>query len=206
MGYLMLGKGAVAVLLLTLCVSFGIQAATDTSPKTRDKVLELEQAPPGGDFTLQSKGGPVSLQDFRGTLVLLYFGYTRCPDVCPTSLSFMVQALNELSESELEMVQPIFISVDPTHDIPQALAEYVEYFHPKMIGVSGSGQAVAEVAALYGAKYYEVELEGSAFGYAVNHSSAIYLITSDGTLRFIFPHATSPSVVLEAIRYVQAGN
>ena len=74
-------------------------------------VPAIKAAPPGGNFTLQSNDGPVSLQDFRGKLVLLYFGYTKCPDVCPTSLSFMTQALNELSEQELERVKSIFVSL-----------------------------------------------------------------------------------------------
>ena len=202
----MLRKTAVGLLLLTLLGSIGVQAADKTLPQSRDKVLELEHAPPGGDFTLQSSKGPVSLQDFRGKLVLLYFGYTRCPDICPTSLSFVIQAMNGLTDAEMEKVKPIFISVDPTHDTPDSLAEYTEYFHPNMIGVTGSETEVADVAALYGAKYYEVELKGSAFGYSVNHSAAIYLITPDGKLRFIFPHATPSSVMLEAIKYVLAGN
>lgn len=199
-------KGLLWVLLFALVWSVAVQAGGDAPPQNRDKVLELEQAPPGGDFTLHSSKGPVSLQDFRGKVVLLYFGYTRCPDICPTSLSFVIQAMNGLTDAEVEKVKPIFISVDPTHDTPDSLAEYAEYFHPNMIGVTGSEKEVAEVAALYGAKYYEVELKGSAFGYSVNHSAAIYLITPDGTLRFIFPHATPSSVMLEAIKYVLAGN
>ena len=202
----MLRNSNALLLLSVLFLSAGLQAASDVQPGSGDKVLELEQAPPGGDFTLQSNKGPVSLQDLRGKVVLLYFGYTRCPDICPTSLSFMIRALNGLSDVELEKVQPIFISVDPTHDTPDSLAEYAEYFHPSMIGVTGSEKEVADVAALYGAKYYEVELNGSAFGYSVNHSSAIYLITPDGTLRFIFPHATPSSVMLEAVKFVLVGN
>ena len=199
-------KGLFWVSLFALIWSVGVQAGGDAPPQSRDEVLELEQAPPGGDFTLHSSEGPVSLQDFRGTVVLLYFGYTRCPDICPTSLSFVIQAMNGLTDAEVEKVKPIFISVDPTNDTPDTLAEYVEYFHPNMIGLTGSEKEVAAVATLYGAKYYEVELKGSAFGYSVNHSSAIYLITPDGTLRFIFPHATPSSVILEAIKYVLAGS
>ncbi len=196
----------VVILLFLLTLPTGVQASSEATAQRRDKMLETVPAPPGGDFTLQSSKGPVSLQDFRGKVVLLYFGYTRCPDICPTSLAIMVQALNGLSAAELKLVQPIFISVDPTHDTPDGLTEYAEYFHSSMIGVTGSEKETADVAALYGAKYYEVALKGSAFGYAVNHSSAVYLITPDGTLRFIFPHATPSSVVLEAIKYVLAGN
>lgn len=202
----MLRKSAVGMLLLTLLWSLAVQAGYDTPSQNRDKVMEFEPAPPGGDFTLLSNKGPVSLQDFRGKVVLLYFGYTKCPDVCPTSLSVIIQALNDLTDAEVERVKPIFISVDPTRDTPGSLAEYVEYFHPNMIGLTGSEQEVADMAALYGAKYYEVELKGSAFGYSVNHSAATYLITPEGELRFIFPHSTPSSVLSEAIKYVLAGN
>ena len=191
-----------AVLLLSLSSLWSSVVAADAPAGTTPAI---EEAPPGGDFTLQSADGPVSLKDFRGKVVLLYFGYTKCPDVCPTSLSFMTQALNELTEDELAAVQGIFVSVDPRRDSPAALKEYVEYFHPNIVGVTGTEKEVAEVAALYGAQYYEVELEGSAFGYSVNHSAVTYLITPDGTLRFIFPHGTPPQVIVEAIRYVLSG-
>jgi protein SCO1/2 len=165
-----------------------------------------QEAPSGGDFTLQSAAGPVSLQDFRGKVVLLFFGYASCPDVCPNALSYMVQALDGLSEKELARVQGLFVSVDPRRDTPTELADYVAYFHPNLVGVTGTEEEVAQVAALYGAQYYEAELEGSPLGYVVNHSSVTYLITQDGALRFIFPHGTPPSVVLEAVQYVLNGN
>ena len=176
-------------------------------PKQRQNAVpETEEAPPGGDFTLQSKYGPVSLKDFRGKVVFLYFGYTKCPDICPTSLAFITETLTSLSDEELEKVKGIFVSVDPKRDTPEDLAEYVEYFHPNFVSVTGSEKEIAAVSKLYGAQYYEVELEGSAFGYAVNHSAAVYLIQPDGGLRFIFPHATPSSVMLEAVRYLLAGN
>jgi protein SCO1/2 len=202
----MFKSSTLVILLLFLVSAFAVQAGGDPPSQQRDKVLETEQAPPGGDFMLHSSKGPVSLRDFRGKVVMLYFGYTKCPDVCPTSLAFLVQALNELSGEELEKVQSIFVSVDPKRDTPESLEEYVGYFHSNLIGVTGTDEEVAKAAELYGAKYYEVELKGSAFGYSVNHSAVTYLITPEGTLRFIFPHQTPPSVVLEAIRYVLAGN
>lgn len=182
--------------------------AEQLTPTQQDvgAVPQITEAPPGGDFTLQSKDGPVSLRDYRGKVVFLYFGYTKCPDVCPTSLSYITAALNELSAEELEQVRPVFVSVDPARDTPEMLAEYVDYFHPAFVGVTGTEAQVAEVSELYGAQYYQVELEGSAFGYAINHSAAVYLIQPDGGLRFIFPHQTPASVMLEAVRYLLAGN
>lgn len=171
-------------------------------PSQNQEALPSQEAPPGGDFALQSAAGPVSLQDFRGKVVLLYFGYASCPDVCPTALSLMAQALNGLSEKELSQVQGLFVSLDPERDTLERLAEYAPYFHSKLLGVTGTPKQVAEVAGRYGVDYYRVDLEGSALGYAINHTSATYLIGPDGGLRFLFPHQTSASVILEAVRYV----
>jgi protein SCO1 len=187
--------------LLFLLASVTSALAADARPK--DRVLEAE-VPSGGDFTLQSVNGPVSTEDLRGKVIMLYFGYTKCPDVCPTSLSFMTQALNGLTEEELKKVVGIFVSVDPKRDTLETLDQYVHYFHKNFIGVTGSPEEVAAVAKLYGAKYYEVKLEGSAFGYSVNHSSVTYLIDSKGELKLIFPHETPPSVMLEGLRYLIA--
>ncbi len=192
--------------MLGLFLAISLLGTIALAQEGQNTVLETEQAPPGGDFTLQSKDGPVSLQNFRGKVVFLFFGYTKCPDICPTSLAFITEILNSLSDEELTKVKSIVISVDPKRDTPEDLAEYVEYFHPNFIGVTGSEKEIAEVSKLYGTQYYEVELEGSAFGYAVNHSAAVYLVQPDGGLRFIFPHATPPSVMLEAVRYLLAGN
>lgn len=191
------------ILLLGLICSF--VALAEDQPAQKDAVPGITEAPPGGDFTLHSSKGPFLLKDNRGKVVLLYFGYTKCPDVCPTSLSFMTQALNGLDEEELKKTLGVFISVDPKRDDFELLDEYVAYFHPNLMGVTGSEKEIADAAALYGAQYYEVELEGSAFGYSVNHSSVIYLIAPDGELRFIFPHGAPSSVILEAIRHVLAG-
>lgn len=177
----------------------------DSQPGEDAEVPGITEPPPGGDFVLHTSKGPFALKDYRGKVVLLYFGYTKCPDVCPTSLSYLAQAFNELNDEELKKVVGVFVSVDPKRDTFELLDEYVEYFHPNFIGVTGSEKELSHAAALYGAQYYEVELEDSAFGYAVNHSAATYLVAPNGELRFIFPHDTSPAVISEAIRYVLDG-
>ncbi|MEN8179674.1 MAG: SCO family protein [Pseudomonadota bacterium] len=192
------------ILILGLLVSF--PAATQEPSAEKEEAPGITEAPSGGDFSLQSSRGPFSLKDLRGKVVLLYFGYTKCPDVCPTSLAFMTQALNDLNDDELKKIQAVFVSVDPKRDSLETLDEYLDYFHPNFIGVTGSDEEIAAAAELYGAQYYEVELKGSAFGYAVNHSAVTYLIAPKGELRFIFPHATDSSVILEAIRYLLGGN
>ncbi len=193
---------SVVLSLLLACLTINSVLAGGSEQRPPDEVPDIREALEGGPFRLQSLGGEVSLDGLRGKVVMLYFGYTRCPDVCPTSLSFLTQALNELNEEELTQVQGVFVSVDPKRDSLEMLDEYVRFFHPSLVGVTGNPEEVSDVAERYGAKYYEVELEGSAFGYAVNHSAATYLISPDGQLRFVFPHETPSSVMLEAIRYV----
>jgi len=155
-----------------------------------------------GDFVLQSATGPVALADYRGKVVVLYFGYAFCPDVCPTSLGILSLALNELSAEELDSVQPLFISVDPERDTPERLKTYAEAFHPSIIGITGSTLDIAEVAQQYGVLYAKVEMPDSALGYSVDHSSMYYVINRDGTLNQKISHGTDPKKVAAVLRQV----
>ena len=184
--------------LLLIIYPFAIANGDTQKNESFDSVSEIT----GGDFLLHSSQGELSPKQLRGKVVLLYFGYTKCPDICPTSLSIIAQTLNGLSERELESVQAVFISVDPKRDSLEILDNYARYFHPKLIGATGSEQEIAEMAKRYGVKYEEVALDGSSFGYSVNHSATTYLITPDGELRYLFPHETPSFVILEAIRYL----
>ncbi len=154
----------------------------------------------GGDFTLRSANGPVSLKDFRGKLVLIYFGYTSCPDVCPTSLGALASALKKLSDEEMAQIQPLFISVDPDRDDVNKLRDYARYFHPKMIGVTGDLPYLEDLAKRYGAFFRKVPVEDSSIGYAVDHSSTIYVVDRDGRLVDMIQHGGSPRRILEHIR------
>jgi protein SCO1/2 len=166
----------------------------------KSEVQPLSGPPTGGDFTLESVKGPVSTAEFRGKVMLLYFGYTRCPDICPTSFALMAQALNELEPQELEKIVGIFVSVDPERDSVERLADYVTYFHPRFIGVTGELDAVSAAAKRYGVQYSYSDAGDSAMGYIVNHSAAIYLVDQQGDLRFAFAHETPPETMLGAIR------
>ncbi|MCG8029848.1 MAG: SCO family protein [Candidatus Thiodiazotropha taylori] len=190
--------------LFFMVLSVSVSSIQSVESVARDRVLDLRGEQLGGDFTLRSSRGEFSLEQLRGKVVVLFFGYTKCPDVCPSSLALLSQALNELSEEELQQVQGVFISVDPKRDTIQALDDYVSYFHPNLIGVTGSESEVAKVAKLYGAQYVEVKLEASAFAYAVDHSATTYLISPQGELRFLLPHQTPSVMMLEAIRYLLA--
>lgn len=166
--------------------------------------IQLAEAPKGGDFTLHAKSGPVSLKDYRGKVVLVYFGYTFCPDVCPTSLSLMAQALSSLSPAELAQVQGIFISVDPERDTPERLKDYAPFFHPAIIGITGTPEQVASVARQYGASYLK-QKANSEGSYAVDHSSVTYVIDAQGQLVTSLPHASSPQQIVDAVRPLLAG-
>jgi protein SCO1/2 len=190
--------------LLTFFIGLMLTISPAASDKTthQDEILQIGEELAGGDFILHSSQGRFSLEELRGKLVLLYFGYTKCPDVCPTSLATLSQALNELNDKELESVEAVFISVDPKRDSFEVLDEYATYFHPNLTGVTGSKEEIDEVAKRYGAKYEIVNLQGSDFGYTVHHSAETYLITAEGRLRYVFPHETPSFVILEAIRYL----
>lgn len=141
----------------------------------------LAAAPAGGDFTLASAQGAVSLASLRGQVALLFFGYTYCPDICPTSLAAVAQALSGLAPVEQRRVRALFVSVDPARDSPQRLADYVAYFHPAIVGLTGSTAEVAAVAARYGAVFraQPPDREGR---YAVDHSAFVYVIGPDGRI------------------------
>ncbi|MCF6210595.1 MAG: SCO family protein [Gammaproteobacteria bacterium] len=203
-----------ALLLVPLFFPFTVEGDESTaqeSPTLQDSMQEKSpqeaeggESPPGGGFTLQSSTGPVSLEDLRGKVVLLYFGYASCPDVCPLDLYSMAAALDDMDDKTRARVQGIFVSVDPQRDTPEKLAEYTEFLHPNILGLTADEKTLREVATRYGVQYHRVELKGSDLPYAVNHSAATYLIDPEGTLRFIFPHNTPTSVLLEASEYVLA--
>jgi len=151
------------------------------------------------DFTLMSASGPVSLKDFRGKVVLLYFGYTLCPDVCPTSLAAISAGLNKLTPAEQKKVAVLFVSVDPERDSLDRLKAYATAFHPLVTGISGAPTEVAEVARKFGAFYQKAQV-GSAAGYMVDHSSRTYLIGPDGKLETSLLHGAKSDEVAGTIR------
>lgn len=173
--------------------------ADPEKPPSREAV-KLEQPPRGGDFILTSAAGSVSLTDFRGKVVLLYFGYTWCPDICPLNLSYLRLALDGLTAEERERVQVLFVSVDPERDTPQRLKEYTLHFGPEFLGVTGTPRQLEEAAKLYGAAFKRGEAVDSAMGYFVDHSAYTYLIDKSGRLRQTLDHATPPDRILAAIR------
>lgn len=169
-------------------------------PELPERPLPKAALAEGGDFTLQSADGPVSLKDFRGKVVLVYFGYTYCPDICPTSLAATSEGLKQLTPEELARVAMIFVSVDPKRDTPARLKEYVNFFHPAIVGVTGTPDEIAGIAKRYGVFYAEQKVETAGGGYVVDHSADTYVIAADGRLVGKIAHATPPDQVVETIR------
>lgn len=148
----------------------------------------------GGPFELvNAQGETVRASDFAGKYRLIYFGYTYCPDICPTTLMDMTRALNALGErapAKSKRVTPIFISVDPERDDPATVGAYTDNFHERLIGLTGTPEQVADAARAFHVYYEKVE-EGRAEGqYLMNHSSYIYLLGPQGRYIDHFSHKT----------------
>jgi protein SCO1/2 len=144
----------------------------------------------GGPFTLiDHTGRTVTEKNYSGRWMLVYFGYTSCPDVCPTSLSVMAGAMDMLDPEQAEKIVPIMISTDPTRDTPELLAEYVTNFHPRLIGLTGSVEQAALAAKTY--RVYFAKSGGSEAGddYLMDHSSIVYLLDPKGRFRLHFSGA-----------------
>ena len=152
----------------------------------------------GGPFTLTDhQGVRRSESDFQGRYMLIFFGYTYCPDICPTTLTTVTQGLDILAESDgakAAAVTPVFVSVDPNRDTPEALASYVSHFHPAMVGLTGSEEEVAGAAKAYRIFYQKVDQE-DASEYLMDHSSIVYLMAPDGSYLTHFTHASTPDEI-----------
>ncbi len=164
-----------------------------------DSATPLVPRPPGGDFVLRTADGPLDTRDLRGKVLLVYFGYVNCPDVCPVSIAAGAGALNALSPVERERTRMVMISVDPERDTPAALKTYVAYFHPRMLGAVGDAGQVAAVAKQFGAGYQRQPTRPDG-GYAVDHSSQTYVVDRDGRLTEMLPLGTPPEKIAAVVR------
>ena len=177
-------KSKVLLILVSLAVTSIISAyEIKGSEDTRTNLKKPEYYKNfGGDFSLTGpEGKTVSLEDFRNKLVLIYFGYTFCPDVCPITLSNLKLTMLDLGE-KAEDVQVIFISIDPERDTFQKLKDYVPYFHPTFIGLTGSEAELASVAKKYQTFYLKQKVESEA-GYLMAHSDVVILVDQNGRFR-----------------------
>ena len=153
----------------------------------------------GGPFSLtDDQGRAVTDQTYRGRWMLVYFGYTFCPDVCPTELQTIASALDTLGP-DANAVVPLFVTVDPERDTPAALANYVKLFDNRIVGLSGTPEQIAAVARAYRVYYAKVTPKDST-SYLMDHSSFVYLVGPDGKLRALFRPGQSARELADAIR------
>lgn len=197
--------GAVWSVLAFLIISSACfrssEAASSSVPPVADFPQSNAQIIRGGPFALTSHlGKSVTDRDFQGRYLLIFFGYTHCPDVCPTDLTVMGQALRLLGE-DAEKIQPLFVSFDPDRDTVERLADYVQNFHPRLIGLTGTKEQTLAAANYYGVDVsatYQAELPGSA--YSMSHSAFTYLVGPEGTLRVMFRDGTDPQLMAQTIQ------
>jgi protein SCO1/2 len=165
--------------------------------------VELQRFEFGGDFTLTAHTGqPFRLSDLRGKAVLLFFGYTYCPDVCPTTLGTMAQ-VEKLLPEQRGRLQTVFVSVDPGRDTNPRLEEYLDHFGVAAIAVTGPVPELDAVVKQYAA-FYEKQPSDSAMGYLVDHTSRLYLIDTAGQVRYLFRYGESAERIAEGVRLVLA--
>ncbi|NQZ30106.1 MAG: SCO family protein [Oceanospirillaceae bacterium] len=143
----------------------------------------------GGDFSVTLEDGQFKLEDYRDKVVLLYFGYASCPDVCPTALALTGNILKKLPQAIAAQIQPLFISVDPDRDDLKKLTLYGHYFHPNMLAGTDTKEKLDKLVRKYGAFYSINNQENSAMGYSVDHTSRLYIIDKNGKLADTLSHA-----------------
>ena len=192
------------IIFLVSIIAFvgGLVAAQQylSNPNKPSKPVPIAGKQFGGDFTLNEKDGtPASLSDYRGKVVVMYFGYASCPDACPTSLALIGSAMKSLSEKEIADVQGVFISVDPERDNGERLKKYAKYFHDQFVGITGTPAELQKVARQYGSYYAKVDSE-SELSYLVDHTSTTFIIGRDGKFVASRPHASTALEIAEGIR------
>lgn len=158
----------------------------------------------GGDFTLiDHEGKAFNLQQLRGKVVLLFFGYTYCPDLCPTELAGVSRVLDGL-DTDGDRVRGLFISLDPERDTPRVLKDYLGYFNQQLIGLTGSQDAIRQVAARYRVRYQKHPLPNGS--YSLDHSANLYIIDQGGQLFSMVPYGLPPEHVLQVVRSLLDNN
>jgi protein SCO1/2 len=183
---LLIGGGAAAVVIM----------APPASPPAAQSTAS--GAAIGGPFTLVGADGKtVTDRLYRGKWMLVYFGYTFCPDVCPTTLNSIAQALGQLGR-DANQIAPLFITVDPKRDTPKVIGDYVQAFDPRIVGLTGSADQIAAVAKEY--RVYDAPQPGNGKDYLVDHSSFVYLMNPQGGFAKVLPGTMSGSEMAAAIR------
>lgn len=196
----------IGALVGAFALGFGAKLLVDKHNESLLHQAELDQLAQVSESVLFGEGGkPVAIFDQADPRTrIVYFGFTRCPDVCPTSLAMLAGALNQIDDETKQTLRPMFVSLDPERDAAEASAEYAQYFHPMIEGLSAPLEVTKPLAHKYGVIFRKTELEDSKLGYTLDHSSYFYFLSSDGTLIEKVPHTLTPAPIVEAIKRINA--
>lgn len=186
------------ILVVAFVLGFGLKSYLDQQPKS----ASVEQSD-SKVVLFGENNQPVELFDSQDTRIrVVYFGFTRCPDVCPTSLAMLAGALNQVDDEVKKQFRPIFISLDPERDAASDSYKYAQYFHPMIEGLSAPLEITTPLAHKYGVIFRKTELENSQLKYTLDHSSYFYFLKPDGTLITKVPHTLTPAPLVEAFKTV----
>ncbi len=175
--------------VLVLALGLGIFTLA-SAPTNKEKQAE-NPVPIGGPFEMvDHTGKAVTEASYQGKFMLVYFGFTYCPDICPTELQVMASALDSLSGQELAELQPLFVTVDPERDTTEEMAGYVAHFHKNLVGLTGSMEQVSSMAEAYRVWFKKMEDPDSTAGYTMEHTNIVYLMGPDGKYVDHFTFAT----------------
>ncbi|HHF3009017.1 TPA: SCO family protein [Vibrio diabolicus] len=184
-------------LVVAFALGFGVKSYLDNQ---KTKPEQVDSSTSQQTVLFGENNQAVNIFDVNDPRIrVVYFGFTRCPDVCPTSLAMLAGALNQIDEAQKAQLRPMFISLDPERDEADASAKYAHYFHPMIEGLSAPLDVTRPLAHNYGVIFRKTELEGSELKYTLDHSSYFYFLKPDGTLITKVPHTLSPAPIVEAI-------
>ena len=175
-------------------------AGCDPAPKTPSfQLTDVTGAAFARDFELTDHNGkPRSLADFKGKVVVVFFGFTHCPDACPTTMGELARVMNELGPQQAQKVQVLFVTVDPERDTPAMLAKYVPAFHPSFLGLYGDAEATARTAKEFKVIYQKQKLAGGT--YSMDHSAGSFIFDPAGRVRLFAQYGQSAQTLLHDIR------
>lgn len=196
-------RRVIALIAVILLAAVGIALYQQSNQPTAFYGARIEPPLPRDDFLLHSESGPVRLSDFRGKFVALYFGFTRCPDVCPTALAALRQALSETPGAE-ERLQVLFISVDYKSDTPETAHGYARLFNPAFIGLTGSQAEVDAAARAFGIFYKLNDPDPETGAYTVDHTATTLVLDPDGNLILTWMYGMAPDQIASDLRLLLA--
>lgn len=192
-------------------LGLGLFAATTSEQPIGQKHKPIYEY--GGDFVLQNHEGDIALKDYRGKIVVAYFGFLNCTEACPLSMATIVRAVDKLTPEQREKLQVFFISVDPKRDDVNALKEFADHYAKRfaedsnsniIMAITGTKDNIKKVSDQYGVFFDLVDLEGSGLRYTIDHSSRFYMIGGDGNLVTSMSHSTTPTELAAKIKELQA--